>query len=76
MHTRNIGKYNDGDHQKMRKQKKKQKQTGHKRLLSPMAGTATSSPNFSGVSPLLRLSQCFAMQAHTYRMYMIVVLHP
>ena len=34
-------------------------------------------PQFlGGVSAFKALSQCFAMQVHTYRMYMIIVLHP
>jgi len=48
---------------KMRKQKKTQKQTGHKKLLSTKAGTATSSPIFSGTSPLLRLSHLHTRKA-------------
>ena len=44
---------------------------------SLITGTATSSPSFSGVSPLLRIYHNVSLYNHIlYRMYMIVVLHP
>jgi len=43
MHKQTTNK-NDGDHQKMSKQKKTQKQIGHKKLLSPKSRVTTSTP--------------------------------